>query len=905
MDIIQRRKQLQAMPNSAVRIPDGAMDFSYGVDSSRVTTVQSQITPQGLPRNSLAWLDNATVRGGGITQRNGWLKLFLAAAQGSGNYQGGFVYIPIDGTMPYLILSIGGVILQCLLDGSNTITNLSAEFGLFNPPGPTQIWMEQAEEFLVIQAGDFLTATVPTLPLFWDGSTLRRSNGLSNATTAQTVYILTTPFGWVVPSVGNKVTVTLTAEYPGNNSDQITWGNYGTFSVSKKTSGAPFTIDLTTITTTFAGATVPAGSYSVTAVAIPDIVDYTVNLVNGWTGPGVSEHVVLELDTTYTGEIGDVITWPSGSDSFTFTVGGLVTTTHPNDTVLALLTTVDQSYTLPPGFTLPTGAGQKWASQPPTTSSSNYSQKVVATNAHSGLSVGSTFLVQLTAPYTGPGTPGDPIYWWYTGPRTTNALLRTTIVAVTNGGMTVQMKLAAIAGSAPTPPGFSLAAGTYYWVEGVLTSPVAELPAATCMKYYSGILWYAQGAQYIGGDIVLSASGTLEYGFRDAVLKVTENQLAVNGQGFTVPSQSGNITALFYTANLNTTLGQGPLYIGTRTSVYQLVVPSTLVDWTNANNANQPVQTVAQFKYGPVGDRSVTLVNGDAFYSTLEPAIRSFQVSQRYFGQWANVPISNNENRVLRFNDRALMATTSGIEFNNRLLQTLLPFQSPVGPAFAGIAPLDFDLISTLQVQRPPAWEGMLEGLNILQLFEADFGGLQRGFAVAWSDPNKFGDGGIYIWELSNDSVPSQRDNVDSRVTWYLETPAFTFNDEFSLKKLDWLQVWIDRIAGQIDMKVEYRPDADNCWRFWSQTSFCAARSSCEDVSNPICYPEQPYCEGQKFPIGFPVPPDSNCVTMNQRPTNIGFQFQLRITITGWCRIRGILLQALPQNQETFANIIC
>ena len=353
------------------------------------------------------------------------------------------------------------------------------------------------------------------------------------------------------------------------------------------------------------------------------------------------------------------------------------------------------------------------------------------------------------------------------------------------------------------------------------------------MKYYSGILWYAQGAQYIGGDIVLSASGTAAYGFRDAILKVTENQLAVAGQGFSVPAQAGNITALFFTANLNTTLGQGPLYIGTRTAIYQLVVPSTLVDWTNANNANQPVQTVAQFKYGPVGDRTVALVNGDCFYQTLEPAIHSFQVSQRYFGQWANVPISNNENRVLRFNNRALMATASGIDFDNRLLQTILPVATPVGTAFQGVAPLDFDLISTLQEQRPPAWEGMLEGLNVLQLFEGDYGGLQRAFAVAWSDPNNFGDGGIYIWELTSDSNFSKRDNVDSRVSWYFESPAFTFASEFELKELDWLQIWMDRIAGEIDLKVEYRADADNCWRFWSQTSFCAARSKLRRSGEP------------------------------------------------------------------------
>ena len=912
MDNIWLGEQLQAMPNSAVRLSDGSFDFSFGVDSSRVTTVASNITPQGLPRNALAWLDNATVRGGGITQRNGWLKLFLALAQGSGNYQGGFLYTPTDGTTPYLMLSISGVIWQCLLDGSETVTNLSAAFGVINPADPPQVWMEQAEEFLIIQAGDFFTASTPTLPLFWDGTTLRRSNGLAPPIPGVTQYALTSVFGWVVPAVGTSVTVTLNAEYPGSDGDQITWGNYGTFSVTSFTTGSPFTVTMTTVSTSLAGATVIPGNYSVQAVTVPAASTHTVDITNGWTGPGVSGNVILQLSASYPGTgLGDVVTWPGpGTTNFAFVVIGLLTKTNANDTVLASMTVINQTYTIPPGFTLPTGAGQVWTIQPATTVPPNVSSRVAVTNTTGNLSVGHVLTVHLTAPYGGPGVPGDTLFWFYGAPVYPDALVTTQIVSVTNGGLTINMLVTGLAGRTTFPPGFTFAAGDYDVVEAQqptppVTAPTAELPAATCMKYYSGILFYAQGSTYTGGDIVLSASGTIKYGFRDAILKVTENQLAVIGQGFSVPAQAGNITALFYTANLNTALGQGPLYIGTRTAVYQLAVPSTLVDWTNANNANQPVQTVAQFKFGPVGDRCVALVNGDAFYQTLEPAIRSFQVSQRYFGQWANVPISNNENRVLRFNQRALMPTASGIDFDNRLLQTILPFQSPVGVAFQAIAPLDFDLISTLQEQRPPAWEGLLEGLNILQLFEADFGGVQRAFAVAWSDPSKSGDGGMWIWELTSDNQASQRDDEDNRVTWFFETPAWTMSSEFDLKELDWLQLWIDRVAGTVDVTVQYRPDADNCWRFWGETSFCSARSTCEDPINPICYPEQPYCEGQKFPLAFPKPPPPDCQTQNQRPTNIGFQFQLRVTIKGFCRVRGLLVQALPRNQETFQNLQC
>ena len=37
-------------------LPDGSFDWSGGVDSSLVTTLQSTLNPGGLSRNQLAWL---------------------------------------------------------------------------------------------------------------------------------------------------------------------------------------------------------------------------------------------------------------------------------------------------------------------------------------------------------------------------------------------------------------------------------------------------------------------------------------------------------------------------------------------------------------------------------------------------------------------------------------------------------------------------------------------------------------------------------------------------------------------------------------------------------------------------------------------------------------------------------
>jgi len=603
---------------SVVRLSDGAFDFSGGIDSGRVPTIQSQLVPNGLKRNQLAWLTNSTVRGGGALQRTGWKKLCRIATPGAGLYQGGWMYEQTFGD-PYLVVSIAGRIYQVRVDTDNSVHDITGPPGA-NPANVAQAFFCQAEQFLVIQPGDYGLVPNPTLPLFWDGSTMRRSIGITTST----------------PLVK-----------PGQN----------------------------------------------------------------------------------------------------------------------------------------------------------------------------------------------------------------------------------------------------------------EIPAATAMDYYMGRLWYSQGRNYSAGDIVGGQAGTLAYSFRDAVLNVTENPLCFGGDGFTVPSNAGAIRAIAHAATLDTALGEGPLFVFTRKAIYKMTVPVTRANWIAADVNNMPVQTLAQKTNGTYSDRSVVAVNGDLFYQSFD-GIRSLNMAIRYFDQWGNIPISNNEQRVFQFNDRSLMRYSSGIQFDNRLLETALPVQTIAGAAFQGIIPLDFDLISSLSDRLAPAWEGMYEGLQILQLFQGDFGGLQRAFAVVVSTL----DDGIDLWELTADQRfddTGEVDGEDTRVEWVVESPAFTFNQDLGLKKLDGGEIWIDKLFGSVDFEIQYRVDADPCWQFWHRETICAARTSCEDVTNPVCYPEQPYREGYKFPITLPTPPHPSCEHMNKRPMDQGFQFQIRIAVRGWARIRGIILYAVPMERTPFGGLNC
>lgn len=599
-------------------IVDGSFDWSGGVDSSKVTTLASDLNPNGLGRQQLAWLNNATVRSGGINQRTGWQP--LSHILPSGLWQGGFMYEP-DGANPYIVCSISGIIYRVLCEPPYTVTDLTGgNTALANPVDAEMAWFCQAEQFLIIQPGDFYTNPTPTLPLFWDGTTLRRSIGITN----------------------------------------------------------------------------------------------------------------------------------------------------------------------------------------------------------------------------------------------------------------------------PTPPG--------------IQPGINEIPAATCMDYYGGRLWYAQGRQYSAGDIVGGASGTIAYRYRDAVLNVTENPLCFGGDGFTVPTNAGIIRALKHSANINASLGEGQFYIFTRKSIYSLQVPTTRTDWINADANNGPQQTVVQLVNGATGDRCIVPMNGDLYYQSFDPAIRSLIRAVQYFQQPGNTSISQNEARALELNDRGLMRFSSGIEFNSRMLQLVLPQMAldGVNVVHRAILPLDFDNVTNFEERKPAVWEGAWDGLNFVQLFTGDFGGLPRAFSVAISDE----DGAFKLWELTSDQ---RMENGDNRVLWSPEFPAFTWSAagyEHQLKQLNGGELWIDKIAGTVDIDVFYRVDAEPCWRRWFHHQVCTAR--CEDVDPVVVgYPCEPLREGYVWPVVFPEPHSGVCGAMGVRPTTIGYQFQVKIMFKGWCRVRGLLIYALPKDKPQFQGIAC
>ncbi len=770
------------MADKMMRLVTQQSNFAGGVDSSKVATMATGDAPQGLLPSQLAWLNNASVRGGGITPRGGWAK--RATMPLTAKFQGGVVYEPLVG-VPYGICSIGGHIYKVDLE-TYQIEDLSIRYDLFNPADVDKAFFAQGEEFLVIQAGDYVT-----LPLFWDGAALVRSRGYANPTTGP----LPDPT-FTVPAIGSMVLVTLAAPYTvdTNRIFMINGYRYQQMLYTQAYDFYAFANGSDRANAKLQPLSFPAGSMFMNPAPpnIPPGSDQTATTLTAVSAtfdnldtPSITTQRVYAVQTNLT---------PAN-----FPVNGYV---FPNGTSPQFFVRFTQLVFPPPG------ANEVW-------------------------------LVNLDDPRAGESV-------------------------------------------VPPAPG---------------QDSFTQLPAAGPMDYYMGRFWLANGREYLAGDIVGGPSGSARYQFRDSILYVEENTFLAGGGTFAVPTNAGNITALRHNASLDTATGEGILFVFTSQSIFSVNVTPVRATWIALE---EPLQRVVQINHGTESDRSIVPVNGDLFFRRID-GVGSLITAIRYFNQWANPPLSNEERRVLIADNPLLLSNVSGIEFDSKLWMTCLPFETDVGIAHQGIMPLDFEPIASAREQLRPPWEGLLEGLDILQLLVGNFSGAQRAFGFIVSRYS----GAIELWELTKADKEDTNDSGNARITWILETPGYVMGSANVLKELETARIWIDRLYGKVDFTLYWRNDQNACWNFWNAWSQCAARNSCEDPGVEFCpYPTTTYKEQYRAMMRMPKP-EGVCDLQSDRPSVYAYSFQLRLVIKGFCRVRGISVYAWPRTEEVFSDMVC
>jgi hypothetical protein len=420
-----------------------------------------------------------------------------------------------------------------------------------------------------------------------------------------------------------------------------------------------------------------------------------------------------------------------------------------------------------------------------------------------------------------------------------------------------------------------------------------EVPIGNAMEYNNGRLWVAltDGLSFVAGDLVYSHSDAPDNG-RGSLLRFTENTFLNGGGAFIVPANAGKIRALRSIAIQDSSTGQGPLQIFTTRGAFSVNAPFDRAQWQNTTS---PIQTVSLLAAGACAQNSTVLVNGDVWFRSPD-GVRSFQIARRDHGTWVNTPLSNEVKRALSYDTPELLQYASGALFDNRLLETCAPESVTDseglthGIIHKGLVAVDFEPVSQMFNRTSPVWEGLWTGLNILQILTVDNGDRVRCLIYALNSDNE-----IELWELTKDA---RFDSTDNRIVSFAETGASGFADGgWNEKQLAYGDIWLNRVAGTVDVTVQYRRDSDPIWQTWNSFQVCAKYKDCDTEQ---CGTPTRYLEQFRTRKRLPAPSSTDCDTVTGKPYNLGYRFAARITWTGFCAIPQFRMVArnLPEHPE-------
>lgn len=782
--------------------------------------MNSGLDPLLLKKNQLSFATNLTTRRGFATDRPPfsnvltitWPSEEVQEAFEQGLWQGCAYYQPDSGSQS-LFASVSGRLFQFTIVGSAATVTERTIPGDPNPATATQAWMWQAENYLIVQDGI-------SLPLFFDGTTTRRSNGpsilLAVATTS------TSPAALAVPPIGSQVVLTLSGNWPDVYDTPVLFNgeyyqpiaNSGGYVVNLtslySTGGAINVNDAVNIVPGYVGVVVATSAFTIgAAFTYPATV--TVQMTAPYTGP---------FNPTFTGQAGKVLlfgkVWAATSaagNNVTFTAGEPgVFSALPAGTVI--------QYVTAPSPNVLVGFNTILAADPGT---------------------GGTVQLTLSQAYT--GSAGAVVYI---------GANQYTIAAVVPAAGVASVTMINL--TDPT--------ATYNFASPKDIISVPELPAGRMGCYGLGQNWMAliDGLSFICSDQSRGPSGTPANSYRDAVLKTTD--LTFRGGNFAIPGAGNVITSMIFTANLDTALGQGSLEIGTAQFMGSVLAP---FDFENPNNES-PLLTYSLVDRGPLAQNSTVRVNSDIYFRSTA-GIGSLVLARRDFNTPGNTPISEEVyDRLLELDNQALLTYGSAINFDNRFLMTLSPQASSQGVLHAGLVAQNLDPVSSVGNKQPPVYDGLWTGVNTLQLTGGLFDGQARAFAFTFNTSLSK----LQLYEILRTGT-QHFDNTNVPITWAFETAAL-FNSDVkpreTMVRLINGEFAVSDVIGTVRFEVFYKAD-QGCWVPWHAFSICASTAGV-----PQYFPR----------LGLGEPGNTDCDTILDSASRDGFTFQFKFIITGHCR---------------------
>lgn len=411
-----------------------------------------------------------------------------------------------------------------------------------------------------------------------------------------------------------------------------------------------------------------------------------------------------------------------------------------------------------------------------------------------------------------------------------------------------------------------------------------QVPVGTIMAYGQGRLFVTVGNTAVrAGDIFGTGIGS--------VLNFTETDFLAEGGDFGPPPSMGPITNLTFQATQDTATGQGPLLLMGSRGCMSFNVQQQRLQWKTGSFGVQ-----ALVNTGALGPNLAAIVNGDLWYRAYD-GWRSYRSARAEISKWAQQSLSNEVAHRLVDESLPIIDVGSAVTFDNKLIATLMPQQGTHGIYHLGFLVLDFHPISTVQPLNEyrytqavaPAWTDMWTGLQPYQILKGTVHGVERCFALVL-ETNK-----LALYELSLNDPFDNFGAQNQRIVSSVELRAANFQKDDDEKKLCGGDLWFSDLAGQIDLKVQYRPDEYPLWYDWHETAF-DARYSSDDLSDVLSLDlyQKPF-----FPrLQLPNPPEIDD-TNTGRVSTRGYTFQMRLEITGAWQISRIRLIASVEAEKT------
>jgi hypothetical protein len=812
---------------------DGFLSFEAGVNGG--------IAPQLLPKNQLATLLNGSLRGTFIIPRSPYQKISLSSPLPPLLFQGAAYYKPDIGPESVCV-ALGGRLFQ-LIPSSTAATAQLIEQTIPGDPNPPQTpiaWLWQAERWLIWNDGS-------SVPIVFDGNV----PNVTRRTLQYQPVLYTTTSEFLAPGQNHTVEIVLNAPYTQGPNFPVVISASPAASLTANPQTDLYTLSpatgatmtLTNVNDTRVGRIILGGqNIVVNSSFLGYVVDASITtggMINTKSGQLQEWTVNLTLAPTYPAVQGQPLSYASYS--------GSINLNNP----------YDRLPTPPPAGT-PYFSGAANNSNIAKTQASTIGQFTVPTR-------GSPVTLNIQAQYFGP-LPQNVFI---------NGFLYQITAVNNNISNIVVATQVSVSPSATTPivSGASVQS----------SSGGAELPPGRMGVYGLGQNWFSMpdGRTFEASDIVGSSSGTALYNFRDAVLKMTQNALIVGGGSFVVPNTGGLITAMVFIANLDTSLGQGPLQVFTSSAVYSCNVPTNTTQWLTVTN---PILTESLIAYGATAQDSTVISNSDAIFRS-PFGINSLILGRRDFNTWGNVPISEEIKQYLSTDNQALLPYSRGADFDNRHFQTQNPIQGTLGVYHTGIVVTNYDPISSLRGKSPSIYDGLWQDLNVLKIVTGSFNGVQRCFVFHYNLTAQT----IEFWEI----LPTAATNALS-ITTTIEFPILDFNNK-DPRTRQWMnledgEIAMDEIEGPLTVEAFYRPDSSTAYQPWS--SFTVPAS-------PTYQPR----------MGFDKPQRSFDAVSTQggtgRKWSSGFTFQLKLIITGlgW-RLTAGRFMASVQSQPQFPPML-